>query len=785
LPLVTGTRLGPYEILDPLGAGGMGEVYRGQDTRLGRQVAVKVLRPEFAADAERLLRFEREARAASALSDPHIVTVFDVGSDGGRNYYVCEFVDGTDLRALLGDRPQPLRKVLDWAEQVASGLAAAHEKGIVHRDLKPENILVSKSGVLKITDFGLAKLAETEAAALSHLQTADASVTRAGTVLGTVSYMSPEQARGEAVDFRSDQFAFGAILYELLTGRRAFQKPTTFQTLTAIVEEEPPSVATHNPGVPAAVQSLVEQCLAKDPRNRYASTRDLAREMSRIKASFSEPASGEPAPGPVKRRAAAAVAVAMAVLLAALGAFFALRSLRPNPVDSVAVLPFAGPSGDPDAAYLGDGIAESLINDLSQLKQIRVAARSLAFRYRSDADPRRAGEELKVRGVITGRILQHGGLLSVHVELMDVARGSQLWGERYERKMSDLLAVEKEISRDVFEKLRLRLTGELARKIDRRRPRSVEAYEAYLKGRFFTYRYTEEGVRKGVEQFNRSIEIEPSYGPAYAGLAEAYVIAQNFVAAKETYPRARAAALKALEIDDELPEAHNALAMIKFGFDWDWDGAETEFQRALQLDPNYVWAHDWYGWYLALRGRNAESIRELQRAVELDPLNAAFESDLGDVYRFARRYDEAIAHYRRALDLDPNFWLAQFLTGLAYLSDGKIPEALTSFERARGINDDPQILAGLGHAYALLGDREKARGFLAELAERAKRQHVSPGNFAVIAIGLKDYDAAFRWLEKAAEERDFFVTILAAPDFDAIRSDPRFATLRRRVGLER
>jgi eukaryotic-like serine/threonine-protein kinase len=407
----------------------MGEVYRAKDSRLLREVAVKILRPELAGDPERLVRFEREARAASALSDPHIVAVFDVGSESGVHYYVSELVEGTDLRALLGDRPQPLPIALDWAEQIASGLAAAHERGIVHRDLKPENILVSKSGLLKIADFGLAKLAEAGAAA-PHLQTADASLTRAGTVLGTVSYMSPEQARGEAVDFRSDQFAFGAILYELLTGRRAFQKPMTFQTLTAIVEEEPPSVATRNPGVPAAVRSLVEQCLAKDPQNRYASTRDLAREVSRIKSSPAELAPGEPAPGPMKRHAAAAVAVTMAVVVAVLGTFFALRSLRSNPVDSVAVLPFAGPSGDPDAAYLGDGIAESLINDLSQLKQIRVAARSLAFRYHSDADPEKAGEELKVRGVITGRIVQRGGLLSVQVELMDVAKGSQLWGER-------------------------------------------------------------------------------------------------------------------------------------------------------------------------------------------------------------------------------------------------------------------------------------------------------------------------------------------------------------------
>ncbi len=544
-------------------------------------------------------------------------------------------------------------------------------------------------------------------------------------------------------------------------------------------------MATQNPRVPAAVRAVVEQCLAKDPRERYGATRDLARDITRAKASLSGPSTERPAGRAGKPRAFTAVAVTLAVAAGVLGTLFALRSGKPVPVDSVAVLPFTGTGGDSDAAYLGEGISESLINDLSQLKQIRVAARSLAFRYRSDADPRRAGEELKVRGVITGRIVQRGGLLTVQVELMDVARGSQLWGERYERKLSDLLAVEKEISRDVFEKLRLKLTGEQARKLDGRRPRSVEAYEAYLKGRFFTYRYTEEGIRKGVEQFNRAIEIEPSYGPAYAGLAEAYVIAQNFVAAKETYPKARAAALKALEIDNELPEAHSALAMIKFGFDWDWDGAETEFKRALQLDPNYVWAHDWYGWYLSLRGRNAESIRELQRVVELDSLNPAFECDLADVYRFARRYDEAMLHYRRALDLDPNFWLAQFLMGQAYLNQGKIPEALASLERARRINDNPQILGSLGHAYALLGDREKARRLLAELAERAKRQYVSPGTFAIIAIGLKDYDVAFRWLDKAAEERDFHATVLAAPNYDAIRSDPRFAALRRRVGLDR
>ncbi|MGH9366922.1 MAG: serine/threonine protein kinase, partial [Thermoanaerobaculia bacterium] len=522
--LTAGTRFGPYEILAPLGAGGMGEVYRARDTRLGREVAVKVLPASFSQDADRLRRFGQEARAASALNHPNILTIHDVGQQDGAPYVVTELLQGDTLRGHMAAGALAPRRALEHALQIAHGLAAAHERGIVHRDLKPENIFVTRNGRVKILDFGLAKLTEAPGStSQTNLPTAGPA-TDPGVILGTLGYMSPEQVRGKASDARSDIFAFGAILYEMLSGRRAFQGDTAADAMSAILTKDPPELSATNRNISPGLDRAVRHCLEKDPERRFHSAHDLAFDLDALSdASGAAPQALRPARS--WKRMALPIAAAAILALAVAAIWWRRSTTTGAALDSIAVLPFVNASKDPETEYLSDGITESIINSLSRLRELRVVARSSVFRYKGrDEDPQKAGRELNARAVVSGKVLQRGDTLSVQADLVDVGNGAQIWGDHYDRKLSDILTVQEEIAKEISEKLRLRLTGEEKEKLKKRYTESTEAYQLYLKGRYEWEKRTAAGLQQSTEFFQKAIEKDPAFALAYAGLADSYAV---------------------------------------------------------------------------------------------------------------------------------------------------------------------------------------------------------------------------------------------------------------------
>ncbi len=759
----SGTRFGSFEILEPLGAGGMGEVYRARDLRLAREVAVKVLPEDFLEGEERKERFEREARLLAALNHPGIAAIYSFeeipgplsSSSSTRHLLIMELVEGETLRHRLFSGPLPTRTALDLARQIAEGLATAHQKNVVHRDLKPENVMITSDGRAKVLDFGLAK----DLTAGVSSPEADAPTltrpTEPGTVLGTVGYMSPEQVRGLPADARSDVFSFGAILYEMLTGRRAFQKETAAEIMTAILHEQPPKTSGAN--VPAAVEDIVRQCLEKDPARRASSAVVLATRLRELlEASASGPS----------------------------------RSRKRKAIDSVAVLPLVNAGGESEHDYLGDGITERLIDTLSHLPKLRVMARSTVFRFSGrEIDPLAAGRELDVRAVVTGRLSKVGDLLRVQAELVDVSSGFRLWGARYERPMQDLLAIEEGISHEICEHLRFKLSAPERRKVAKQHTRNAEAYQLYLKGRFFWNKWTPEGMRAAIQNYESAIELDPSYALAWGGIADAFGVLGNIKALppSEAFPQAKSAALRALELDPNLAEAHASLGFVRRFYDWEWSSAEREFRDAVRLSPGYATGHRWYGQLLSGLGRHEEAITEARRALELDPLSVIIHTAVGDVLFYARRYDEAIEAYRKALELDPDFLAGHSDLARALESCGRIDEAIRHYERAVALAGntvaDPSI--GLANACAVAGRRQEALDVLEELKARRDRQYVSPWGLASIYARLGETGFALEWLERAYDEHDStLVWLKVHPRFDPLRSEPRFLELLKRLGLE-
>jgi len=745
MSLASGARLGPYEILSPLGAGGMGEVYRARDARLGRDVAIKVLPEQMAQDPQALARFEREARAVAALSHPNILAIFDVGTEQGLSYVVTELLEGETLRArLLGGGAMAWRKAAETGAALAEGLAAAHSKGITHRDLKPENIFLTTDGRVKILDFGLARFRPAAAPGDDTVTRAD---TQVGTILGTVGYMSPEQVRGGAAEAPSDLFSLGCVLYEMVSGQRAFSRPSPADTLAAILGQDPPELGTSGKEVPPALEAVVRRCLEKNPGERFQSARDLA---FRFREMLSGPASPDKA------------------------------------VHSLAVLPFVNAGGDPDAEYFSDGITETIINNLSQLGKLRVAARTTVFRYKGrDADPQGIGRELNVQAVLTGKVVQRGDNLRIQAELVDTSDGSQLWGQRYNRKAADIFAIEEEIAREISETLRVRLTGEEQKRLGKRHTENNEAYQLYLKGR---YHWNRRALQRAVACFEQALEIDPTYALAWAGMADCYALysAYEVLSAKEAVPRAKEAALKALEIDDSLAEPHACLGLVKSYYDWDWAGVDREFQRAIELNPNSATGHYWFGVPLVAMKRADDAVAHVRRALEIEPLSPAIHANLGGALVAAGRYDEAIEAHRRGIELDPSFPLAHWALAMAYEQKEMYVEALAELQEGLRLSGGtPQILGWLGRAYGISGQREEAQKALRELEQQSKQRYVDPFGLALVSLGLGETEQAFEWLEKAREDRSFWLIyfIRVATVMEGIRSDPRFAELLRRMNL--
>ena len=999
MTIPAGTNFGRYEVRSQLGAGGMGEVYLAHDTQLDRSVALKLLPANVTEDEDRLRRFQQEARATSALNHPNILTIFEIGQSGDTHFIATEFIDGETLRSKLMRGRMKLDEILDVSIQVASALGAAHEAGIVHRDVKPENIMIRRDGYVKVLDFGLAKLTEQRAASSpGALVLAE---TGPGIVIGTVTYMSPEQARGLRVDERTDIFSFGVVLYEMLAGRAPFGGPTPSDVIVAILDREPQPLNLSLTHVSPEMQRVVSKSLAKEREARYqtfqellADLRGLRRRLEFESASLNVTAPREAQPsneamttaradaqtvmmraagretddtrpgaetlmldsnqpstpeiahvlfmdlvgfskqsinqqftlqrklneivsqtdefrraqangqlickstgdgmalvffvdpeapvrcalqisrallshpdvrlrmgihsGPVLRTVDAnrqrdvagsginlaqrvmdcgdaghiLLSKSMADVLSEIGdrserveyvgqakvkhgvevqlynlytdelgnpippSVISLQNIEPRgeqpsaarraPIDSLAVLPLANASADPGTEYLSDGITESIINTLSQLPQLKVMARATVFRYKGrEVDAAEVRRDLNVRAVMMGRVLQIGDNLVIKTELVDTSDGSQLWGEQYRRKAADIFEVQEEISKEISEKLRIKLTGEEKKLLVKRYTDNTEAYRLYLKGRYCLSKATHDALNNALKHFRQAIDVDPDYALAYAGVADAYyALSSNHLPANEAMPKARAAAEQALRIDDGLAEAHASLGLVKAFYEWDWAGAEGEYRRAIELNPGYASAHHWYGWYLALTGRLNEAIAEVRQASELDPLSLEINSDLGLSFFFALQYERAIEQFEKALEMDPNNVWTRFFIGWAREQKGDYAEALSEYERAARLDDSPLIMAAVGHTHVMAGRRDEAQRVLAEMTELASRRHVSSYHFAILNAALGRRDEAFEWLEKSyAAREEALVWLKVDPRLDGLRADPRFITLQRRVGL--
>jgi len=780
MAIAAGTRFGDYEIQGLIGAGGMGEVYRARDLRLRRDVAIKVLPSFVASDPERLRRFEQEATAAAALNHPNILAVYQMGTYEGAPYLVSELLEGEPLREQIRRGRIAIRKVIDYGVQIARGLAAAHEKGIVHRDLKPENLFVTKDGRVKILDFGLAKLVQPQAGS-DHAAPTIASATEMGMVMGTAGYMAPEQVRGEAVDHRTDLFAFGAVLYEMLTGERAFQKATSAETMTAILREEPPVISQVAASVPSALQRVVQRCLEKNPEQRFHSASDLAFALEALTDSGAVSASVTTSPTRMGRKWswAAAVVILPAVIVAV------WLWVRPHQqiVHSIAVLPFS--TTDQGADDLSDGVTESLIDSLSQLPDMRVMSRASAFRFRQkDVDPQQAGETLKVDAVLTGRVSKAGDQIQISTELVKTEDGSHLWGKRYSGQAADLLALQQEIAGDVSQRLQPQLSGDRKNRVATPGTQNPESYQSYVRGMYFFDRWTPEGRKKAVESFQQAVAKDPNYAAAYAGLGVSEILIWHLGEAEQPNLREQGmdAAKKAIELDDTLSEAHAAMGFAKFQY-LSWAESEAEFKRAISLNPNNAYAHLYYAWHLTFTGRFPEAYEQIDRAQVLDPLSFSIYLAAGEVYYWARDYDRAIQGSQKAEELDPTNDTAANDLAVTYLAKHMCAEATGQFARSEDLEGQPKSGAALRKAYASSG----CDGMLRKLFDISSMDPASPDYYpfsaACYAALLGEKDVAFKYLELAYQQHQGIVFLKVEPQLDNIRTDPRYAGLLRRTGL--